>query len=928
MGAAACEYGRKGGPQEAVVEMGPYKTGTVQWQRTLKSQMQAWRDDPHWHDETPTLVRHSLTVSSPFSPARAQVSAPKGAFCQIDSEVTMALPPDAVYNILCDPCNRRVFKNIRAVTYRRVLEDDGDRQLVEVEQSAVGKFLIFSGSCDVRIFVRQDRLKHTMSFAIARPGFMRRFEGSWQVDQLPVPCSRHVQAMAAREREAARGKGKDTKGDGRFGWIGGEMDREGDVFFDASDVLPEEADSEECCADCQMRMASRVRLQQVILLAMPPPPPFDMLARNKTAHEARDMLTSFMAEARRLREAPFPIADGHTAFPDPAPVPDMAAPAEKLQTEESFPPPPPLVRLDSHEEGESSGEDEEVEETVRVGEQEKQQEVVERAVEVGGGRGVEPHELHLKRDNGFRAIRSAAFLHKEVLKSPLPRKECNWVPVRRGIKSTPAEPSNILAEPSETPAADGGEGTDAVAGDGDVEEKFEDATSEEPAALVMDEESLARQREWEQAHHAAEAQRQAEAQQKEEEAVVQMDGYREGRILWRAELERQMRAWRDDPEWRDEAAQLTVSTPKGTFCQLDCQVTLALPPDAVYNTLCDPYNRRVFKNIKAVKHRKVLEDDGDRQLVEVEQSAAWRFLVFSGSFDTRLLVTQDRAERTVRCMREETWAGDGESRWKAERNSIVFHVARGSHASAAVSRALPPLFSLLRLPPFAFPPSPAQMSFKIAQPGFMRRFEGFWRVEPLPVPGSADMRTVGEAEGKGGTETAEKGKSAAEGTGKAGAAEGEAGGGAEGGEFEDAREAFDSRPAGEAGASEGSAGGEGTNGEGASERKPGHGARMASRVHLQQVVQLALSPPPPLDYYVRGITAQVVRDMLGDFQAETKRVRYGGADDDGEGDGKATQEGVGGRIARMSAAFLHREALGGKSGKGKGMGWGKKNGTR
>ncbi|CAI5989817.1 unnamed protein product [Closterium sp. NIES-64] len=832
MGAAACEYGRKGGPQEAVVEMGPYKTGTVQWQRTLKSQMQAWRDDPHWHDETPTV----------------KVSAPKGAFCQIDSEVTMALPPDAVYNILCDPCNRRVFKNIRAVTYRRVLEDDGDRQVVEVEQSAVGKFLIFSGSCDVRLFVRQDRLKHTMSFAIARPGFMRRFEGSWQVDPLPVPCSRHAQAMAAREREAARGKGRDTKGDGRFGWIGGEMDREGDVFFDASDVLPEEADSEECCADCQMRMASRVRLQQVILLAMPPPPPFDMLARNKTAHEARDMLTSFMAEARRLREAPFPIADGHTAFPDPAPVPDMAAPAEKLQTEESFPPPPPLVRLDSHEEGESSGEDEEVEEKVRVGEQEKQQEVVERAVEVGGGRGVEPHELHLKRDNGFRAIRSAAFLHKEVLKSPLPRKECNWVP------SSPFL-SGRVAPRQQDPT-----------GDGDVEEKFEDATSEEPAALVMDEESLARQREWEQAHHAAEAQRQAEAQQKEEEAVVQMDGYREGRILWRAELERQMRAWRDDPEWRDEAAQLTVSTPKGTFCQLDCQVTLALPPDAVYNTLCDPYNRRVFKNIKAVKHRKVLEDDGDRQLVEVEQSAAWRFLVFSGSFDTRLLVTQDRAERT--------------------------------------------------------------MSFKIAQPGFMRRFEGFWRVEPLPVPGSADMRTVGEAEGKGGTETAEKGKSAAEGTGKAGAAEGEAGGGAEGGEFEDAREAFDSRPAGEAGASEGSAGGEGTNGEGASERKPGHGARMASRVHLQQVVQLALSPPPPLDYYVRGITAQVVRDMLGDFQAETKRVRYGGADDDGEGDGKATQEGVGGRIARMSAAFLHREALGGKSGKGKGMGWGKKNGAR
>ncbi|GJP50622.1 hypothetical protein CLOM_g9765 [Closterium sp. NIES-68] len=415
MGAAACESRRRGGAEEAVVEMGPYKAGTVRWQQTLKEQMQAWRDDPQWHDEAPNV----------------KVSAPKGAFCQIDSEVTLALPPDAVYNILIDPCNRRVFKNIRAVTFRRVLADDGDRQLVEVEQSAVGRFLVFSGSCDVRLFVRQDRLKHTMSFEIARPGFMRRFEGFWQVDPLPVPCSRHARAMAARESAAAGGKGRDREGDGRLGWTGGEMDKDGDVFFDASDVLPGERDEEECCVECHMRMASRVRLQQVIQLAMPPPPPFDMLARSKTAHEARDMLKSFMAEAQRLREEDVPVADYDDALPDTAPM--AAVPAGKLQPEVPLPPPPPLVRLDSHEDDEGSSSDDGEEERKPEVEQ-KKREVEERAVEVGGGEGVEPRELHLQRDNEFWAVKSAAFLHKEVLKSSLPRKECHWVPMRKGVK--------------------------------------------------------------------------------------------------------------------------------------------------------------------------------------------------------------------------------------------------------------------------------------------------------------------------------------------------------------------------------------------------------------------------------------------------------------------------------------------------------------
>lgn len=46
-------------------------------------------------------------------------------------------------------------------------------------------------------------------------------------------------------------------------------------------------------------------------------------------------------------------------------------------------------------------------------------------------------------------------------------------------------------------------------------------------------------------------------------------------------------------------------------------------------------------------YRKVLENDGNRLLVELEQLGRWRFLVFSGSFASRMIVEQNRQEHLV-----------------------------------------------------------------------------------------------------------------------------------------------------------------------------------------------------------------------------------------------------------------------------------------
>lgn len=51
--------------------------------------------------------------------------------------------------------------------------------------------------------------------------------------------------------------------------------------------------------------------------------------------------------------------------------------------------------------------------------------------------------------------------------------------------------------------------------------------------------------------------------------------------------------------------------------------------------------------LQEVVFRKVLEDDGNRQLVEVEQLGRWRFLMLSGTFSSRVIVEQNRREKSV-----------------------------------------------------------------------------------------------------------------------------------------------------------------------------------------------------------------------------------------------------------------------------------------
>ncbi|CAK9227304.1 unnamed protein product [Sphagnum troendelagicum] len=132
-------------------------------------------------------------------PPVLKVLQPKGTFCEIQARFSVALPPDGVYDIITDPNNRRVFKNIKEVCYRKVLEDDGNRQLVEVEQLGRWRFLMFSGTFSSRVMVEQNRQDHQMLFDLAKQGMMRKFSGSWKIDSMYA--SEQKSQAAASESE-------------------------------------------------------------------------------------------------------------------------------------------------------------------------------------------------------------------------------------------------------------------------------------------------------------------------------------------------------------------------------------------------------------------------------------------------------------------------------------------------------------------------------------------------------------------------------------------------------------------------------------------------------------------------------------------------------------------------------------------------------
>jgi hypothetical protein len=107
----------------------------------------------------------------------------EGCMCTLSMVARVPLAPDRLYELLIDPKEcMRIFKSLKRVRHRRVLADDGKgNRTVEVDQTGAWRFLIFRGSFTVRMIVEQRASDRTISFRLAKPGFMRQFSGTWTI---------------------------------------------------------------------------------------------------------------------------------------------------------------------------------------------------------------------------------------------------------------------------------------------------------------------------------------------------------------------------------------------------------------------------------------------------------------------------------------------------------------------------------------------------------------------------------------------------------------------------------------------------------------------------------------------------------------------------------------------------------------------------
>ncbi|KAH1122529.1 hypothetical protein J1N35_005689 [Gossypium stocksii] len=208
----------------------------------LEKQLQAWRENPSWVNQPPEI----------------KVSVPKGSLCNLKAKLDVGLPPDAVYDILTDPDSKRIFKNIKEVISRKVLVDEGQRQVVEVEQAALWRFLWWSGTISVRVLVDQNREDHSMKFEQVNTGFMKKFEGQWRIEP---------------------------------------------IFVDEETCFPFKPKTlaEYCsCSGGKGRIGSKVSLDQLVQPAIVPPPPISWYLRGITAKTTEMLIHDLVAEADRL----------------------------------------------------------------------------------------------------------------------------------------------------------------------------------------------------------------------------------------------------------------------------------------------------------------------------------------------------------------------------------------------------------------------------------------------------------------------------------------------------------------------------------------------------------------------------------------------------------------------------------------------------
>ncbi|XP_010498870.1 PREDICTED: uncharacterized protein LOC104776482 isoform X2 [Camelina sativa] len=115
------------------------------------------------------------------------------------------------------------------------------------------------------------------------------------------------------------------------------------------------------------------------------------------------------------------------------------------------------------------------------------------------------------------------------------------------------------------------------------------------------------------------------------------------------EVERQVQLWVDAEKkhtWHDAPPKVKVTTKKG-LCHIKIELRLGFPPDKVFRIITDPSNGPFFLYPPLTgKSKKVLREDGPRQIAKVVKTVEWKFLGSSFAIPISVIVDENRKDLT------------------------------------------------------------------------------------------------------------------------------------------------------------------------------------------------------------------------------------------------------------------------------------------
>ncbi|KAL6764421.1 hypothetical protein V8C86DRAFT_1588562 [Haematococcus lacustris] len=104
-----------------------------------------------------------------------------GSCARVDMEAEVDVPAVAMFKLLANPQeHERIFESIERASSTLIFEEGAKRRYT-LDYQARWKFWRVTGVCENRLIMETDADEGTVTFKLREPGFLRTYEGTWQI---------------------------------------------------------------------------------------------------------------------------------------------------------------------------------------------------------------------------------------------------------------------------------------------------------------------------------------------------------------------------------------------------------------------------------------------------------------------------------------------------------------------------------------------------------------------------------------------------------------------------------------------------------------------------------------------------------------------------------------------------------------------------